>query len=290
MFRFYKRKKEKKKESYIDIILDIVEIFLPFYFIYLFSLFFTNKNKFVLGVLYGLLFFLGLVFLILIIKRLKKFLIDLKIKDLIKKIKEQNQEEYILNFINRFGFEGKNKYKNWSFRDYSFDWDRINDFIKILKDKGIISKNKDVFLILKYYIQQKEEELTRESILKGVQKFSSLNGYHFEKLLYRLFAAIGYQVQLVGKVGDQGGDLILNKNGERILVQAKCFRDWKVGNKAIQEAVAAKNYYNCNKAIVVTTSDFTSEAIELAKVNNVDLISKKYLQELLLKYLDENWE
>jgi HJR/Mrr/RecB family endonuclease len=76
---------------------------------------------------------------------------------------------------------------------------------------------------------------------------------------------------------------------ERILIQAKCYKNVSVGNDAVQQAVAAKSYYDCNKAAVVTTSNFTREAIELAKVNNVELVAKPRLQELLVQHLSESW-
>ena len=116
-----------------------------------------------------------------------------------------------------------------------------------------------------------------------------MNGSDFERLLYRLYEAMGYSVQLSGKVGDQGGDLIATKNQERILIQAKCYINSTVGNSAVQEAVAARNYYDCNRAVVVTTSVFTREATELAKTNGVELVPKDMLQKLLLDYLKESW-
>jgi restriction system protein len=215
-----------------------------------------------------------------------------RLSGLITQIREKEQEDYIKNFINRFGFEGK-KGKSYTFRNYSFDWDRINDLEKVLREKGVElqhnNRQKDIFTIMRYYIQNKEENLTRESIKNEPQSFAILSGSEFEKLLYRLFEAMGYKVQPIGRSGDQGGDLIANKDGERVLIQAKCYRDWSTGNAAVQQVVAAIKYYDCNKAMVVTTSRFTAEAIVLAKVNNTELIPKERLQELLLQYLKESW-
>jgi len=90
-------------------------------------------------------------------------------------------------------------------------------------------------------------------------------------------------------LGDQGGDLIITKNQERVLIQAKCYINSNVGNKAVQEAVAARSYYDCNKTAVVATSNFTREAIELAKANNVELIPREVVQKMLLDYLHESW-
>ena len=210
------------------------------------------------------------------------------LNNLLQKLKSSGQEDFFKNFINRFGLEGR-RGNGYSFRNHNFDWDRINDLKKILEEKRVTSNNKDVFTLLRYYIQEKEEGLTRESIKKEPQKFSRLSGEDFEKLLYRLFEAMGYKTEWIGHSGDQGGDLIANKDGERVLIQAKCYRDWSTGNAAVQQVVGAMNHYNCNKTMVITTSHFTSEAVTLAKDNKTELVSKEQLQELLLRYLGESW-
>jgi len=223
------------------------------------------------------------------IKFVKIKMKEIHLDKLINSLRNNNEEEYLKNFLNRFGLEnGKNR-GGYTFRNHNFDLDRINDLIKILKEKDIISNDKDVYLLINHYIQTSEENLTRESILKEPQKFSSLSGSEFEKLIYRLFIAKGYNVELIGKSGDQGGDLIANKNGERILIQAKCYRDWSTGNDAVQQVVGAMKIYDCNKAQVITTSYFTPEAIVLAKANTTELISKEQLQNLLMDNLKESW-
>lgn len=208
--------------------------------------------------------------------------------NLLNKLKSSGQEDYLKNFINRFGLEGR-KGEGYAFRNHKFEWDRINDLKKILKEKGVTSREKDIFTLLRFYIQEKEEQLTRESIRKEPQKLANLSGSDFERLLYRLFEAAGYKVELIGKSGDQGEDLIANREGERTLVQAKCYRDWSTGNSAVQQVGTAMKYYDCTRAMVITTSYFTPEAISLAKANNIELITKERLQELLLEYLGENW-
>jgi len=40
---------------------------------------------------------------------------------------------------------------------------------------------------------------------------------------------------------------------------------------------------------VVCSSDFTREAIELAKIHEVKLVGKRELQKLLLTHLNESW-
>ena len=212
-------------------------------------------------------------------------------EELIQAIKNAGQEENVRNFINRFGFEGKSM-KGWTFRNHKFDWYRINDLEKDLIQKGVrlrTGKGGDIYILLRYYIQEKEENLTRASITKAPQRFALLSGPDFEKLLYRLFEAMGYNVEWIGKSGDQGGDLIANKNGERILIQAKCYRDWSTGNAAVQQVVGAMKFYDCSRTMVITTSEFTNAARDLAKANNTELVSKGRLSEMLAQYLGEGW-
>jgi len=271
---------------------EIVAPIVVFYFFYLLLQYFTNRANFWKWLLYGLFLVIILIVSMLGWKELKYRRKQKRLDNFFYDIKKAGLEEYIQNFIRRFGLE-KKRGSVWSYRDHSFDWNRLDDFRKFLRDKGVkisLDNWNDTSLLLQYYIQEKEEKLTRESISIPPQKFSNLTATDFEMLIYRLFEAIGYSVQHTGRVGDQGADLIANKGQERVLIQAKCYLNSPVGNDAVQQAVAAKNHYDCNKATVVTTSSFTTEAIELSKTNNVELISKKRLQEMLLEYLKENWD
>lgn len=262
------------------------------YCLYLFGQYFTNRANFWRMLIYGFLVVIAIGTAVLYWARWTENKKRNKFEKILKEVRKAGQEEYINNFINRFGLEGR-KGKSWTFRNHNFDWDRINDLEKDLSKKieslRTNEKNRDIFVILKYYIQKKEEKLTLESIKKEPQKFASLTGTDFEKLIYRLATAMGYSTEWIGKSGDQGGDLIANKNGERTLIQAKCYRDWSTGNGAVQQVVAAMKFYDCNKAVVITTSYFTPAAITLAKANKVDLIPKEKLQKMLLDNLKESW-
>jgi HJR/Mrr/RecB family endonuclease len=196
--------------------------------------------------------------------------------------------ELLNSFIAKFGYEGNKE--SYKFRDYRFDWGRLRDFRKLLEEKGASLNDDHFYGFLREAIQKKEENLIRSSLTVPQQKFKILSGSRFEALLSRLFESMGYAVQRTGKTGDQGCDLILNlPEQDRLLIQAKCYNEAPVGNSAIQEAVAAQKLYDCPKAMVVTNSDFTREAITLAKVNSIELINKTKLTELLQQYLNESW-
>jgi len=288
MTRRYKRQ-YVEDDKFWDVVKGLVGLFI----LYLVSLYFTNRANFWRWLIYGVVFVLLLMTAVLGWRTMKIKRKRQHLTRIVENICSAGLEDYVKNFISRFGFEGR-KGEGWKFRNHLFEWERISDLEKILLEKGVSlrhdEKRKDVYDVLRHYIQEKEEQLTRESVRTAPQKFSSLSGTDFEKLLYRLLEAVGYKVEWIGKSGDQGGDLIANKGGERILIQAKAYRDWSTGNAAVQQVVAAMKYYDCNKSMIISTSsEFTREAHALAKVNNTELIPKARLSEMLMQHLGENW-
>ncbi len=71
--------------------------------------------------------------------------------------------------------------------------------------------------------------------------------------------------------------------GEKTVIQAKCYSG-KVGNYAVQEIFAAMNLYKAQKGMVVTNNYFTPAAFELADANNVELVDRNGLEELIRKF------
>ena len=285
--------KKYRKDSFLDLILDIVLMVGTLLIFYMALLYFTDKAQFWNWFIYGIIIIIAIIGFILLkryldkVKKKKKEerFLERKFK-ILKDIQNSNQMEYLNNFISRFGSETK---RGWKYRNYIFDPNRLDDLQQILIKSGVNIEFDDITFILEYLIDQKEQKVTAESISKKPQLFANLSGTDFERLIYRLFEAIGYKVEHIGRPKDQGGDLVINKGPERIVVQAKRYIANNVGNKAVQEAVAARNYYNCNGAIVITSSYFTREAMSLAKANNTRLINKKELQQLLSSYLKEYW-
>lgn len=111
----------------------------------------------------------------------------------------------------------------------------------------------------------------------------NFNGYQFEDFLKMLFKAKGFLVKDTPKTRDQGADLFIEAFGERTVIQAKNYSD-NVSNKAVQEVIAAKEFYSCDKAMVITNRYFTNSAKELAKKANVDLVDRDKLISLLEAY------
>lgn len=115
----------------------------------------------------------------------------------------------------------------------------------------------------------------------GIGDVDRMSGQEFEQFLEHFFQQQGYQVYRTPYQGDYGADLILRSREEKIVAQAKRHAK-NVGLKAVQEVVAARDYYKCSRAMVVTNSGFTEQARALAKVNRVELWGREELITRLL--------
>lgn len=120
----------------------------------------------------------------------------------------------------------------------------------------------------------------------GMSDLDEMTGWEFEKWLVHFFTERGFGVRRTPYRGDFGADLLLTWNGMRIAVQAK--RSARpVGVAAVQQVVAAKAYYDCEAAMVVTNNFFTDQAHILARANGVKLRHRedlaKGLTEMQLK-------
>ena len=101
----------------------------------------------------------------------------------------------------------------------------------------------------------------------------------FEAHCARRIAAQGWSARTTALSGDQGADIIAEKDGIRLVVQCKLLAR-PVGNKAVQEAHAAKVHFGARYAAVVSNADFTRSARDLAATTGVLLLHHSELDEI----------
>ena len=100
-----------------------------------------------------------------------------------------------------------------------------------------------------------------------------MDGYKFESQCATILKKKHFKkIEVTKSSCDQGIDIIAYKHGKKYGIQCKYYT-YPVGNKAIQEAYAGANFYDCDKVIVMTNITFTKSAIELAEKLDVDLWS-----------------
>ena len=114
-----------------------------------------------------------------------------------------------------------------------------------------------------------------------------LNPNLFEATIAALYSKQGFQVYLTPYSNDKGVDVVVLKNGENYLIQAKQTKSL-VGNEAIQEICTAKKYYEDKfkeqfNLLTITNNDYSSSAIILAKSNDIKLLNRGHLENLVAK-------
>ena len=122
-----------------------------------------------------------------------------------------------------------------------------------------------------------------EAINITIEMIDRMDPYRFEHLVGMLYAALGYQVEETPRGSDQGADVFISKGGERMVIQAKLYSQ-PVGNKAVQEAIAARSHFGCARCAVVTNNTFTPAARELAATSDVDLVDRAQLTGMLERF------
>jgi len=118
----------------------------------------------------------------------------------------------------------------------------------------------------------------------NINDIDLMTGSEFEKAICALFNNMGYKTYLTKSSGDQGVDVIAEKNGIKIGIQAKCYSN-SVSNAAVQEIVAGIKHYGIERGFVITNNYFTNSAKELAKSNNIILWDRDYLNNKLIELI-----
>ena len=156
----------------------------------------------------------------------------------------------------------------------------LNDFINMSNSLGFNLNRREIEEIIFNKLLEVDNKKYK---LKGKGNINQMIGVEFEIFLARFFHRCGYKVQTTQKSNDRGADLILYNYGNKYVVQAKR-RKQTVGCSAIYEVIAAREYYNADKALVIITSHFSTQAIKLAEELDVELWDKNRLLKELESY------
>lgn len=98
------------------------------------------------------------------------------------------------------------------------------------------------------------------------------DGLEFEHWVANALTKFGWDAQVTQGSGDQGLDVLAKKDGVSVAVQCKLYSS-NVGNKAVQEVIAAKGLFSTDYACVVSNAGYTASAKELAESQKVSLLS-----------------
>ncbi len=116
----------------------------------------------------------------------------------------------------------------------------------------------------------------------SMKQVDAMSGEEFEDYLALMYSKkksrtgekLYSSVETTPKTRDYGADLLIRtKDGRKAVVQAKRYRK-NIPESAVQQCIAAREYYDCDVGLVVTNSQFTEAAKTLARKCGVILIDR----------------
>lgn len=109
-----------------------------------------------------------------------------------------------------------------------------------------------------------------------------MEGHEFELWCADALRKLGYHhVKVTPGSGDQGVDVLAQKDGIKYAVQCKRYSS-DLGNKPVQEVHAGKAIYHCHVGVVITNQHFTTGAKELAAATDTLLWDREWIHKYLL--------
>lgn len=117
---------------------------------------------------------------------------------------------------------------------------------------------------------------------ESLDNFSDVDDpYEFERRVATFIEEAGWESRVTKGSGDQGADVLATAHdGTEIVFQCKLYSK-PVGNKAVQEAIAARIFYQADLAVVISNQGYTKSAKQLAENSSVYLLHYEQLPEFI---------
>lgn len=157
---------------------------------------------------------------------------------------------------------------------FALDWKELQEKEPMPEEEAnlLMRKSSNARFVLERLFRNYHDNQRCE--LCELTEIDEMSGIEFEAWLRKLLSRDGFDdVRGTPASGDQGADLIVKSKGKTIVVQAKRSGN-HVGNRAVQEAIAAVQFYEADEGWVVTNSRFTGSARSLAQRASIKLIDR----------------
>ncbi|MEQ1545922.1 restriction endonuclease, partial [Methyloglobulus sp.] len=144
--------------------------------------------------------------------------------------------------------------------------------------KANINKRTDIIIetITNFMVSDIINNLKFDEFEKNNVDQESLDHYEYEKFCETELKKAGWEANVTKKGADQGVDIVATMNKFMIVVQCKKYTN-PIGNKAVQEVISGKQYYEANGGIVVSNIPYTKSALQLASISGIKLLHHEQL-------------
>lgn len=177
-----------------------------------------------------------------------------------------------------------------SFTDVSSDSVTVNSPVPILIPLGVAAV---VFFLIKKPLNNSSHFYNPDAFLSQISSsyrtpqsssveteliaIDLMEGLDFEYWCADLLTKMGYtNVEVTRGSGDQGVDVLAQKDGIKYAIQCKCYSS-NLGNTPVQEINTGKVIYHCHVGVVMTNRYFTEGAKEAAEATGVLLWDRDWI-------------
>lgn len=176
---------------------------------------------------------------------------------------------------------------------------RASIYIDEMEALGIVgkfngSKPRNVLMSKPEWKLHRQELLDRRELLlhKGssasentiettLRRVDCMDGHSFERWCADLLKLNGFEnVSVTPGSGDQGVDILAEKDEVKYAIQCKCYSN-DLGNSPVQEIHTGRTVYKCQIGIVMTNQGFTNGAKKAAEATGVLLWGREKLIALI---------
>jgi restriction system protein len=137
-----------------------------------------------------------------------------------------------------------------------------------------------IFIIYKIVLWKQNDVRLRAIKMENIDV---MDGWSFETYIAKLLEYKGYNTNVTKGSNDLGVDIIAKGYGKKYAIQVKRQSKY-ISRRAVSDAVAGMNYYNCNAAMVIANNYYSQSAIELARSNRVELIDRDTLADWIVEF------
>jgi len=121
---------------------------------------------------------------------------------------------------------------------------------------------------------------------KRRKSLTTLDPFIFEVQIAKLYESMGFSVINTPRARDRGVDFFAVKDDKKHIVQCKHWAK-PVGEPVLRDLLGTKIHFKADHAILVTTSDFTEQAIRFANSHDIKLINGERLISMLLSFQNQ---
>jgi len=139
-------------------------------------------------------------------------------------------------------------------------------------------------------IEKLNEELRKlnirekQSFRSSLTHLKKMNPYDFEEYVGNIYENLGFAIKQTPKSGDEGVDLVLEKQNQYHIVQCKRY-DGTVSSSEIRAFLGTLTYHKIEAGKFVTTGRFSSPCYEFERKYNIELVEGNDLMKMARKVL-----